>query len=106
MIATGVRPSEVPRGEIFESCWLIDTGQLAGPYVQGWIYVSAVLGEACENQAIAGARVPVGLSVLDRIWPREATVSETLHSCKVVAEDGTKGMANVDDLRKSLGDVW
>lgn len=42
---------------------LIITSQLACPGIEGWTYVSEVLGEGCEDQAIAGGGVPNALSV-------------------------------------------
>ena len=62
-IAAGVRPGKVTGGEVSKSPGLIITSQLACPSVKGWIYVSEVLGEGCEDQAITGGGVPNGLSV-------------------------------------------
>ena len=43
--------------------WLVVTGQLAGPIVEGGTYVRGVLGEGGKDQPIAGGRVPGTLSV-------------------------------------------
>ena len=56
-IAGGVRPREVPAGKMSKP-WLIVTSQLAGPIVEGGTYKRGVLGEGCEDQPIAGGRVP------------------------------------------------
>ena len=100
-VAGGVGPGEVSRGQTFESFGLVVAGQFAGPDVVGCGYRGGILGEGGEYEAIASSRVPdipfVSLEgKFDEIGAVKA--GETLRSCKVVRENGTKGMANVDDL--------
>ena len=63
-VAGGVGPGHVSRGETSESLGLIVAGQFAGPDVEGCGYGGGVLSEGCEDEPVAGGRVPdIPLSV-------------------------------------------
>ena len=62
-VTAGVRPSKVPSREMSKSSGLIVTSQFACPSVEGCTYISEILGESCEDQAIAGGWVPNDSSV-------------------------------------------
>ena len=57
-VAGGVGPGEVARGETSEPFGLVVAGQFAGPDVVGCGYGGGILGEGCEDEAVAGGRVP------------------------------------------------
>ena len=60
LVAADVCPGEIPGGEISEPFGLIVTSQFTAPGVKGRTYESGVLSEGCENQAVAGGRIPKG----------------------------------------------
>lgn len=64
-VAGGVGPGEVAGGQMSESLGLVVPGQFAGPDVEGCAYEGGILGEGCEDEPIAGGRVPDVLSVWD-----------------------------------------
>ena len=57
-IAGGVGPGHVARGETSEPFGLVVAGQFAGPDVVGCGYGGDILGEGCEDEPVAGGRVP------------------------------------------------
>ena len=57
-VAGGVGPGEVARGETAEAFGLVVAGQFAGPDVVGCGFGGGILGEGCEDEPVAGGRVP------------------------------------------------
>lgn len=58
LIAGGIGPGEISRWETSESFGLVVAGQFAGPNVVGCGYGGSILGEGCEDEPVAGGRVP------------------------------------------------
>ena len=59
-VAGGVVPGDVAVGEVAEASGLVAAGEFAGEDVKSWGDVGEVLGEGCEDQAVAGGGVPEG----------------------------------------------
>ena len=57
-VTGGVGPCEVASGETAEACGLVVAGQFAGPDVVGCRYAGGIEGEGCEDEPVAGGRVP------------------------------------------------
>ena len=57
-VTGGVGPGHIAGGETSEPFGLVVAGQFAGPDVVGCGYGGGILGEGCEDEPVAGGRVP------------------------------------------------